>query len=312
MKKNKKAKAFISDTRTLKRVLRYIKPYRVFVVVSLLCAAISVAAQLIVPIFCGDAIDYMVGLGRVDFDAIITIIFYIGIVTLISSVAQWILAVCNNRITFCVSKDLRNAAIRKIQQLPLSYLDAHPAGDLVSRIIADVDVFADGLLMGFTQLFSGVLMILGTLGIMFYLNIAVTLVVVILTPLSLFTASFIAKRAYRYFQEQTVVRGQETALIHELVGGQKVVQAFGHEAESLEEFDRINNQLGEVSLKAVFFSSLTNPSTRLVNNIVYAAVGLVSALYAVSGGITVGQLSVFLSYASQYAKPFNEISGVGT
>ena len=190
MKKNKKAKAFISDTRTLKRVLRYIKPYRVFVVVSLLCAAISVAAQLIVPIFCGDAIDYMVGLGRVDFDAIITIIFYIGIVTLISSVAQWILAVCNNRITFCVSKDLRNAAIRKIQQLPLSYLDAHPAGDLVSRIIADVDVFADGLLMGFTQLFSGVLMILGTLGIMFYLNIAVTLVVVILTPLSLFTASF--------------------------------------------------------------------------------------------------------------------------
>ena len=312
MKKNKKAKAFISDTRTLKRVLRYIKPYRVFVVVSLLCAAISVAAQLIVPIFCGDAIDYMVGLGRVDFDAIITIIFYIGIVTLISSVAQWILAVCNNRITFCVSKDLRNAAIRKIQQLPLSYLDAHPAGDLVSRIIADVDVFADGLLMGFTQLFSGVLMILGTLGIMFYLNIAVTLVVVILTPLSLFTASFIAKRAYRYFQEQTVVRGQETALIHELVGGQKVVQAFGHEAESLEEFDRINNQLGEVSLKAVFFSSLTNPSTRLVNNIVYAAVGLVSALYAVSGGITVGQLSVFLSYASQYAKPFNEISGVVT
>ena len=234
------------------------------------------------------------------------------IVTLISSVAQWILAVCNNRITFCVSKDLRNAAIRKIQQLPLSYLDAHPAGDLVSRIIADVDVFADGLLMGFTQLFSGVLMILGTLGIMFYLNIAVTLVVVILTPLSLFTASFIAKRAYRYFQEQTVVRGQETALIHELVGGQKVVQAFGHEAESLEEFDRINNQLGEVSLKAVFFSSLTNPSTRLVNNIVYAAVGLVSALYAVSGGITVGQLSVFLSYASQYAKPFNEISGVVT
>lgn len=312
MKKNKKAKAFISDTRTLKRVLRYIKPYRVFVVVSLLCAAISVAAQLIVPIFCGDAIDYMVGLGRVDFDAIITIIFYIGIVTLISSVAQWILAVCNNRITFCVSKDLRNAAIRKIQQLPLSYLDAHPAGDLVSRIIADVDVFADGLLMGFTQLFSGVLMILGTLGIMFYLKIAVTLVVVILTPLSLFTASFIAKRAYRYFQEQTVVRGQETALIHELVGGQKVVQAFGHEAESLEEFDRINNQLGEVSLKAVFFSSLTNPSTRLVNNIVYAAVGLVSALYAVSGGITVGQLSVFLSYASQYAKPFNEISGVVT
>lgn len=312
MKKNKKAKAFISDTRTLKRVLRYIKPYRVFVVVSLLCAAISVAAQLIVPIFCGDAIDYLVGLGRVDFDAIITIIFYIGIVTLISSVAQWILAVCNNRITFCVSKDLRNAAIRKIQQLPLSYLDAHPAGDLVSRIIADVDVFADGLLMGFTQLFSGVLMILGTLGIMFYLNIAVTLVVVILTPLSLFTASFIAKRAYRYFQEQTVVRGQETALIHELVGGQKVVQAFGHEAESLEEFDRINNQLGEVSLKAVFFSSLTNPSTRLVNNIVYAAVGLVSALYAVSGGITVGQLSVFLSYASQYAKPFNEISGVVT
>ena len=312
MKKADTSKKSGYQKEALKRVLRYIRPYGFFVFASLLCSAISVAAQLLVPVFCGDAIDDMIGQGQVDFPGVIRTALLIAAVTLISAAAQWILAACNNRITFLVSRDLRNRAIEKIQRLPLAYLDSHPSGDLVSRMIADVDTFADGLLMGFTQLFSGVLTILGTLGIMLYLNLAITLVVVILTPLSLFMASFIARRTYRYFQEQTRVRGRQTALINELIEGQKVVQAFGHEARSLEDFDEINEQLGQVSLKAVFFSSLTNPSTRLVNNIVYAAVGLISAFYAVAGGITVGQLSIFLSYASQYAKPFNEISGVVT
>ena len=312
MKKADTSKKSGYQKEALKRVLRYIRPYGFFVFASLLCSAISVAAQLLVPVFCGDAIDDMIGMGQVDFPGVIRTALLIAAVTLISAAAQWILAACNNRITFLVSRDLRNRAIEKIQRLPLAYLDSHPSGDLVSRMIADVDTFADGLLMGFTQLFSGVLTILGTLGIMLYLNLAITLVVVILTPLSLFMASFIARKTYRYFQEQTRVRGRQTALINELIEGQKVVQAFGHEARSLEDFDEINEQLGQVSLKAVFFSSLTNPSTRLVNNIVYAAVGLISAFYAVAGGITVGQLSIFLSYASQYAKPFNEISGVVT
>ena len=312
MKKADTSKKSGYQKEALKRVLRYIRPYGFFVFASLLCSAISVAAQLLVPVFCGDAIDDMIGQGQVDFPGVIRTALLIAAVTLISAAAQWILAACNNRITFLVSRDLRNRAIEKIQRLPLSYLDSHPSGDLVSRMIADVDTFADGLLMGFTQLFSGALTILGTLGIMLYLNLAITLVVVILTPLSLFMASFIARKTYRYFQEQTRVRGRQTALINELIEGQKVVQAFGHEARSLEDFDEINEQLGQVSLKAVFFSSLTNPSTRLVNNIVYAAVGLISAFYAVAGGITVGQLSIFLSYASQYAKPFNEISGVVT
>ena len=312
MKKADTSKKSGYQKEALKRVLRYIRPYGFFVFASLLCSAISVAAQLLVPVFCGDAIDDMIGQGQVDFPGVIRTALLIAAVTLISAAAQWILAACNNRITFLVSRDLRNRAIEKIQRLPLAYLDSHPSGDLVSRMIADVDTFADGLLMGFTQLFSGVLTILGTLGIMLYLNLAITLVVVILTPLSLFMASFIARRTYRYFQEKTRVRGRQTALINELIEGQKVVQAFGHEARSLEDFDEINEQLGQVSLKAVFFSSLTNPSTRLVNNIVYAAVGLISAFYAVAGGITVGQLSIFLSYASQYAKPFNEISGVVT
>ena len=312
MKKADTSKKSGYQKEALKRVLRYIRPYGFFVFASLLCSAISVAAQLLVPVFCGDAIDDMIGQGQVDFPGVIRTALLIAAVTLISAAAQWILAACNNRITFLVSRDLRNRAIEKIQRLPLSYLDSHPSGDLVSRMIADVDTFADGLLMGFTQLFSGALTILETLGIMLYLNLAITLVVVILTPLSLFMASFIARKTYRYFQEQTRVRGRQTALINELIEGQKVVQAFGHEARSLEDFDEINEQLGQVSLKAVFFSSLTNPSTRLVNNIVYAAVGLISAFYAVAGGITVGQLSIFLSYASQYAKPFNEISGVVT
>ena len=297
---------------TLRRVLTYIKPQRTLVLVSLLCAAVSVVAQLLVPIFTGSAIDQMIGEGRVDMGDIGSTAVLILAVTAIAAAAQWVLASCNNRITFAVSRDLRNAAIRKLQRLPLRYLDAHPSGDLVSRVIADVDTFADGLLMGFTQLFSGVLTIIGTLGFMISVNLPITLVVVCLTPLSLFVAGFIASHTHQYFQEQTKVRGVQTAIINEQIEGLRVVQSFGHETRSLDEFDRVNDQLQDVSLKAVFFSSLTNPSTRLVNNIVYAGVGLAGALFAVAGGITVGQLSVFLSYASQYAKPFNEISGVVT
>lgn len=300
----------MKQKKTFIRVLRHIRPYSFFVVLSILCGAVSVAAQLLVPIFCGDAIDYMLGIGRVDFEAIERLILSITGVTALSGVAQWVLAACNNRVTFCVSRDLRNEAVEKIQKLPLSYLDAHPSGDLVSRIIADVDTFADGLLMGFTQFFTGILTILGSLGIMLFLNPGITAIVVLLTPLSLFVAGFIAKKTYKYFGIQAKVRGEQTALINEMVEGQKVVQAFGYEDKSLEEFDQVNERLREVSVKAVFFSSLTNPSTRLVNNIVYAGVGLASAMIAISGGITVGELSIFLSYASQYAKPFNEISGV--
>ena len=230
----------------------------------------------------------------------------------ITAAAQWVLSVCNNRIIFGVSRDLRNAAIGKIQTLPLSYLDVHPSGDLVSRIIADVDTFADGLLMGFTQLFTGVLTILGTLGFMITVNLPITLVVVCLTPLSLFAASFIARHTYRHFQRQTAVRGEQTAFVNEMIEGQKVVQAFGHETESLDAFDEVNKRLQRASMKAVFFSSLTNPCTRFVNSMVYVGVGLSGALFAIAGGISVGQLSVFLSYANQYAKPFNEISGVVT
>lgn len=311
-KKQRSAKDAEKNQKTLKRVLGYIKPYLFFVFASLVCAAISVAAQLLVPIYCGDAIDYMIGAGHVNMEGVRQIILSIIIATVVTAVAQWILAACNNRITFCVSRDLRNDAIEKIQKLPLFYLDGHPSGDLVSRVIADVDTFADGLLMGFTQLFTGVLTIAGTLGFMLSVNLPITLVVVCLTPLSLFVARFIANHTYAYFQKQTKVRGEETALVNELIEGQKVVRAFGHESQSLEDFDEVNGRLQDVSLKAVFFSSLTNPSTRLVNNIVYAGVGLAGALYAVAGGITVGQLSIFLSYASQYAKPFNEISGVVT
>ena len=298
--------------RTLRRVLHLIRPYLIFVIAGLLCAVVSVVAQLLVPIFCGNAIDVMIGAGRVDFASIIRIIIAIAVATGITAVAQWILSVCNNRIVFGVSRDLRNEAIRKIQTLPFSYLDMHPSGDLVSRIIADVDTFADGLLMGFTQLFTGVLTILGTLGFMISVNLPITLVVVCLTPLSLFVASFIARHTYRHFQRQTTVRGEQTALINEMISGQKVVQAFGHEAESLNSFDEVNERLESAGMKAVFFSSLTNPCTRFVNSMVYVGVGLTGALYAISGGISVGQLSVFLSYANQYAKPFNEISGVVT
>ena len=297
---------------TLNRVLHKIRPYSAFVVCSLLVAAVSVAAQLYIPILCGDAIDKMLGKGNVDLAGVLHIAVSILVVAAVAALAQWLLSVCNNRITFSVSRDLRNEALRKIQTLPLSYLDSHPSGDIVSRMVADVDTFADGLLMGFTQLFSGILTIFGTLLFMLRENVPITLVVVCITPLSLVVAGFLAKRSYGYFQGQSTVRGKQTALVNEMIEGQKVVQAFGHEAESLAAFDEVNGQLQEVSLKAIFFSSLTNPATRFVNNIVYAGVGLVGALYAVRGGITIGQLSVFLSYANQYTKPFNEISGVVT
>ena len=297
---------------TLNRVLHKIRPYSAFVVCSLLVAAVSVAAQLYIPILCGDAIDKMLDKGNVDLAGVLRIAVSILVVAAVAALAQWLLSVCNNRITFSVSRDLRNEALRKIQTLPLSYLDSHPSGDIVSRMVADVDTFADGLLMGFTQLFSGILTILGTLLFMLRENVPITLVVVCITPLSLVVAGFLAKRSYGYFQSQSTVRGKQTALVNEMIEGQKVVQAFGHEAESLAAFDEVNGQLQDVSLKAIFFSSLTNPATRFVNNIVYAGVGLVGALYAVRGGITIGQLSVFLSYANQYTKPFNEISGVVT
>ena len=296
----------------MKRIMQYIKPYSLFLIISFLCAAVSVAAQLLVPIFCGNAIDAMIGKGQVDFNGVGTIVVAIAAATVITAAAQWVLAVCNNKITYCVSRDLRNDSINKIQTLPLSFLDSHPSGDLVSRVVADVDTFADGLLMGFTQLFTGVLTIIGTLGFMVSVNPLITLVVVCLTPLSLFVANFIAKHTYQHFQRQTAVRGEQTAYINEMIEGMKVVQAFGYENRSLEKFDEVNGRLQETSLKAVFFSSLTNPCTRFVNNLVYAAVGLAGALYAVSGGITVGQLSIFLSYANQYSKPFNEISSVVT
>ena len=296
----------------LRRVLHLVRPYRFFIAASLLGAAISVAAQLLVPILCGDAIDAMIGMGRVDFALVAKACLAIAVSTAITAVAQWVLAACNNRIAFRVSQDLRTAAMEKLQRLPLSYLDSHPSGDLVSRIIADVDTFSDGLLMGFTQFFSGVLTIAGTLILMAVIHLGVTAVVVVLTPLSLFAAGFITRRTYRYFKTQSAIRGEQTALVEEMIQGQRVVQAFGYEEKSQKAFDEVNERLKTASIQAVFFSSLTNPVTRFVNSVVYAAVGLTGALLAMGSGISVGQLSVFLSYANQYAKPFNEISGVVT
>lgn len=296
----------------LRRMLAYIRPYRLFFVLSLISALVVCAAQLLVPVFSGDAIDAMIDLGRVDFAVIGEALLKIGIVTVCSACAQWLLAYAGNRLTFSVVHDLRDEAAAKLQRLPLSYLDAHPTGDLLSRIISDAETIGDGLLMGFSQLFTGVIMIVGILCIMLRLNVAVTAIVALLTPFSIFVASFIVRRTSRYFKAQSEVRGEETALINEGIEGLKVVQSFGHEAESLKQFDAVNERLRTVSMKAVFYSSLTNPSTRLVNNIVYAAVVLVCALTAVGGSMTIGGMSIFLSYASQYAKPFNEISSVIT
>ncbi len=300
------------NKKTLRRVLSYIKGQKRYVIFSLFCAGISVGTQLLVPVFTGSAIDCMIGQAQVDFDGIVRAAVWIITLTAASALVQWLMSLCNNRIVFSVSKELRNAAIEKIQRLPLKYLDSHPSGDLVSRVIADVDTFSDGLLMGFTQLFTGVLTIICTLAFMFSVNWLIALVVVVLTPLSLFVTSFISSHTFQYFQAQNRVRGEQTAVINEQIEGIRTIQAFAHEKQSMEAFDDVNGRLQDVSLKAVFYSSLTNPSTRLVNNIVYAAVALAGSLYAISGGISVGQLSVFLSYASQYAKPFNEISGIVT
>lgn len=295
---------------TIKRVLTLIKPYRVVVAASLILALLSAVVQLLIPVFCGGAIDAMLGTGNVKTGIVIKNIVLIAAAAVLGALTQNFLAVCNNKITFSVCRDLRGRISNKINSLPLSYLDVHPIGDTVSRTVTDVDTFADGLLMGFTQLFTGIVTILTTLGIMLYLNLMIALVVVVLTPLSIFVAKFISQRINRFFKEQAEIRGEQTALINETVEGQRIVRAFGHETASLAEFDEVNERLTKAALKATFFSSLTNPSTRLVNNIVYAVVALVSAMYALSGGITIGQLSIFLSYASQYAKPFNEISGV--
>ena len=293
-------------------MLSLIKPYSLSVAASIFLALITTAAQLLIPVFCGNAIDVMIEKGSVDFETVIKAIVMVAIAAALGAIAQKLLANCNNRIAFSVCRDLRDSLSRKLNKLPLSYLDTHPAGDTVSRMIADVDTFSDGLLMGFTQLFTGVITIVSTLGIMLYLNWKIALAVFVLTPLSFFVAKFIASKTNRFFKEQAVARGEQTALTNELVEGQSVVKAFGHEEESMKEFDAVNEKLGKAAMNATFFSSLTNPSTRLINNIVYAVVTLISALSAVAGHISVGQLSVFLSYASQYAKPFNEISCVIT
>ena len=297
---------------TLKKVLQYIRPYWSFVGLSILLAAVTVAASLYIPILTGDAVDLIVGPGNVEFAGIVKILVRIGVIIGIAALSQWVMSLINNRITYRVVRDIRNEAFRKIQILPLKYIDGRPTGEVVSRVIADVDQFADGLLMGFTQLFSGVITILGTLCFMLSVNVVITAVVVVITPVSLLVAAFIAKRTYDMFRLQSQVRGEQTGFVEEMVGSQKVVQAFGREKASLEQFDEINERLRKCSLRAIFFSSITNPSTRFVNSLVYTGVGIVGALSVVNGNLSVGQLSAFLSYANQYTKPFNEISGVVT
>ena len=300
------------DKSTVVKVLRYIKKYYVFLIFSILLAAVTVACTLYVPILTGDAIDLIIKQGFVDFEGITAIIRTMIIIILIGAFAQWLMNVCNNKITYNVIRDIRTEAIRKIEILPLKYIDGHPYGDVVSRVIADVDQFADGLLMGFTQLFTGVITILGTLGFMLTVSVPITLVVVCVTPLSLFVAAYIAKNTHTMFKKQSETRGEQTAIIDEMVGNLKVVKAYSRENEVKEKFDEVNDRLEKCSLKAIFFSSITNPSTRFVNSIVYMLVALVGAIFAVKGRLSVGNLSCMLSYANQYTKPFNEISGVVT
>ena len=297
---------------TLSKVFHYMKRYIPILILSILLAGVTVALSLYFPILTGRAIDLIIDKGLVDFEGIFAIVVQALIVIGIAAVAQWVMNVCNNRMTYNIVRDIRRDAFDKIEKLPLSFIDSHSHGDLVSRIIADVDTFAEGLLMGFTQLFTGVATIIGTLGFMLALNFKITIVVVCITPVSLFVASFIAKRTFSMFKLQSSTRGEQTAIIDEMIGNQKVVQAFNQEDEALEKFDEVNERLQDCSLKATFFSSLTNPSTRFVNSLVYAAVAIFGALSAIAGGISVGQLSCFLSYANQYTKPFNEISGVVT
>lgn len=297
---------------TLKKVWKYINRYRFSLCMSILLAAVTVALTLYVPILVGYAVDNIVGAGNVNYSGLIKLLIQIGVVVGITAVGQWIMNTINNKITYNVVRDIRDEAFRKIEHLPLSYIDSHPSGEIVSRVIADADQFADGLLMGFTQLFTGIMTILGTLFFMFRINVWIALVVVVLTPLSLLVARYIATRTYSMFRKQSETRGEQTSLIDETINNLKVVKAFSREKKCIEEFDAVNEKLYKFSLKAVFFSSITNPATRFVNNIVYAAVGLTGAVAACMGVITVGQLTSFLSYANQYTKPFNEISGVIT
>ena len=312
MSKDKKKKLQGFDKAVLKRVLTHIKKYRILVILSFVCAMITVASTLYAPILTGDAIDLIVGKGLVDFDGIKDIIYTFLMVTVVTVISQWFMNIINNHITYSVVRDIRIEVFNHMEELPLSYIDSHKHGDIVSRIVSDIDQFADGLLMGFTQLFTGIVTILATLGFMIAVNVPIALVVIVLTPLSLFVASFIAKRTYHLFHQQSETRGEITALVDEMVGQQKIVQAFGYEDDALDRFEEINNRLEKDSMSATFYSSLVNPCTRFVNNLVYAAVGIIGAISAIMTGFTVGQLTCFLSYANQYTKPFNEISNVIT
>lgn len=312
MTKDKKKKLQGFDKAVLKRVLTHIKKYRILVTLSFVCAMITVASTLYAPILTGDAIDLIVGKGLVDFDGIKDIIYTFLMVTVVTVISQWFMNIINNHITYSVVRDIRIEVFNHMEELPLSYIDSHKHGDIVSRIVSDIDQFADGLLMGFTQLFTGIVTILATLGFMIAVNVPIALVVIVLTPLSLFVASFIAKRTYHLFHQQSETRGEITALVDEMVGQQKIVQAFGYEDDALDRFEEINNRLEKDSMSATFYSSLVNPCTRFVNNLVYAAVGIIGAISAIMTGFTVGQLTCFLSYANQYTKPFNEISNVIT
>ncbi|BEI78333.1 ABC transporter ATP-binding protein [[Ruminococcus] torques] len=296
----------------LKKVFGHLGKYRIFVVFSVLLAAVSVALTLYIPKLIGYAVDEIIGKGAVNFAGIFRILFQIGICTGITALAQWLMNVCNNKMTYQVVQDVRNEAFRKIQILPLKYIDNHPSGEIVSRVIADVDQFADGLLMGFTQLFTGAATIIGTLGFMLSVDVNITFVVVLITPISFFVANFIARKTFAMFRFQSEIRGEQTGLIDEMIGNQKVVQAFGQEEKVTERFDKINEKLGSAYLRATFFSSVTNPATRFINSLVYTGVGIAGAFAVVNGTLTVGQLTSFLSYANQYTKPFNEISGVVT
>ena len=300
------------QTEVLKKVLRYMRRYWFYLAISILLAAITVASTLYIPLLTGDAVDCIVGKGHVDWAGVFAVLKQMAIVIGVTALAQWGMNICNNKLTYQIVRDIRNEAFAKLEILPLKYIDRKSSGEIVSRIIADVDQFADGLLMGFTQLFTGVITILGTIGFMLSVNVGITFVVLLVTPISWLVASFIAKHTFDMFRKQSETRGEQTALIDEMIGNQKVVQAFGHEQKAMDRFDEINGRLQKYSLRAIFFSSITNPSTRFVNSLVYTGVGITGALAAVSGRMSVGQLTCFLSYANQYTKPFNEISGVIT
>lgn len=303
---------FKAQKDTVCKLLRRLKRYRIFLAASIAAAVVTVATTLYIPVLVGDAIDYIVGISKVDFEQLVILLGKIAVIAGMTGLSQWIMNLSNNKITFHITRDIRNEAIEKIEILPLKYIDGHSHGDIVSRVITDVDQLADGLLMGFTQFFTGVVTILGTLGFMFSINIYITLIVVLLTPISLFVARYIANHTYSMFRQQSQIRGEQTAQINEMIGGQKVVKAFGYEKEALRQFDEVNGRLQTSSMKAIFYSSITNPATRFVNNLVFAGVAVSGALFAVNGRLSVGQLTSFLSYANQYTKPFNEISGVIT